>query len=155
MKYFLTFMINFIFLKILTKKAKKITFRPKFLFLVAKNVLINVHLNTDSLSECFIFTIKSPILLKDWYLMKMILKRANSSPFFTHETKGSNNYFSLIENNIMVYKIVKFEFKVTVHHSRWGKVPSCLSLMMVTRQVYLCLIQLHLSNLCKLYHSTV
>ena len=37
---------------------------------------------------------------------------------------GSHNSFTIIENK--VFKIAKFEFKVTVHNSLYGQnVPSC------------------------------
>ena len=47
-------------------------------------------------------------------------KSKNMLPFF-RKTTGSNNSFTLIENNLRFFKIAKFEFKVTVHYSLWAR----------------------------------
>ena len=49
--FLLSFLINFLFLKILTKKAKKITFWPKFHFFGAKNAKIFKNKKLSKKSE--------------------------------------------------------------------------------------------------------
>ena len=70
-------------------------------------------------------------LFKGRFLKKILIKEfiskskrkgdgfKNPSPFF-HETIGSDNYFTLIKNN-QVFKIAKFEFKVTVQYGLSAK----------------------------------
>ena len=53
---------------------------------------------------------KSPKLLKDRFLEKMQQKPV----VFFRKTIGSNNSFTVIENNF-IFLIAEFEFKVTVH----------------------------------------
>ena len=60
-------------------------------------------------------------LLKDRFLKNLLLKRAKTRCLFFVKTIGSNNSFTLIENNFRCFKIAKFEFKVTVHYSLWTK----------------------------------
>ena len=51
----------------------------------------------------------------------MLLKRAKLPSPFLRKTIGSNNSLILIEKKIQVFKIAKFEIKVTVHYSLWAK----------------------------------
>ena len=41
------------------------------------------------------------LILKDRFLKKMLLKRAKTRGLFFRKTMGSNNSFTLIENNFM------------------------------------------------------
>ena len=66
------------------------------------------------------FTIKLPFYLKDWFLKKMLFKQ-KAVALFPHKTTGSNNSFTLTENNFRFFEIAKFEFKVTVHYGLWVK----------------------------------
>ena len=62
---------------------------------------IDFQLNTHFSSKFCIFLPENhQTLLKDWFLKKMLLKRAkkNQSPFFC-KTVSSNNSFTLIENS--------------------------------------------------------
>ena len=43
-----------------------------------------------------------PALLKEWFLKKMLLKRTNTCRLFFYKIIGSNNSFTLIENNFML-----------------------------------------------------
>ena len=61
------------------------------------------------------FTIKSPSVTQRSVSQENAYKKSlNPSPFF-HKTIGSYNSFTLIEKQFQVLKILKFEFKVTVH----------------------------------------
>ena len=60
-------------------------------------------------------------LLKDRFLKKMLLIREKSVSFFFCKTIGSNNFFYCNWKLFQVFKIAKFEFKVTVHYSLWAK----------------------------------
>ena len=84
--------------------------------------LINFQLNIDFPSQFCIFyrKLNHLALLKDRFLKKMFLKRAKTRPPFFCKTIGSNNSFTLIENNFRFLR-AKFEFKVTVHYSIWEK----------------------------------
>ena len=58
-------------------------------------------------------------------------KKKKTSGFFVFvfvffKAKGSNNSFTLIENNFRKnFKSVNFKFKVTIHHGLWEKSSSC------------------------------
>ena len=43
-----------------------------------------------------------------------------------HIYKSSNDSFTVIESNFRLSKVVKFEFKVTVHYGLWAK---CIQLL--------------------------
>ena len=64
-------------------------------------------------------------------VFKSLLEEQNRSPFF-RKNIGSNNSFTLIENNFKFLKIAKFEFKLTVHYGLWGK---CNQLLPIKRVV--------------------
>ena len=85
--------------------------------------LINFHLNTDFASQFCVFPVKSPSVTQRSVSQKKnaFKKRKNQLPFFFRRTIGSNNSFTLLENNNSVFKIVKFEFMVTGHYSLWAK----------------------------------
>ena len=66
-----------------------------------------------------LFFVKSPSVNQRSIFQEKAFKK-NKNPslfFFVAKIIGSNNYFTLIENNFHVFKIAKFEFKVTVHFS--------------------------------------
>ena len=67
------------------------------------------------------FTVKSPIeLFKDRFLKKMLLKRAKTCRLcFTKLQAQIFSYSSW--KQFQVFKIAKFEFKVTVPYSLWAK----------------------------------
>ena len=72
------------------------------------------------------FTVKLPSVTKRLVFQENAFKKSNNLSaffffFFFHKTIGSNNSFIPIENNFQVFKIAKFEFKVTVHCGLWGK----------------------------------
>ena len=69
----------------------------------------------------FFFYCKNHLpLLKDWFLKKMFVKRArNHQLIFVKKLLAQ-----IILSNwkqFQVFKIVKFEFKVTVHYGLWAK----------------------------------
>ena len=74
-----------------------------------------------SLPNFAFFTIKSGGVTQRSVFKKMLLKRAKTCHLFYHKTIGSNNSFTLIENNFRFFKKAKFEFKVTVHYGLWLK----------------------------------
>ena len=59
-------------------------------------------------------------ILKDQFLKKILLKRAKTCPLFC-KTIGLNNFFYSNWTQFQVFKIAKFEFKVTVHYRLWVK----------------------------------
>ena len=61
--------------------------------------LIDFQLNTDFLPILRYYRKITIALLKDQFLKKMLLKRAKIGAFFYGRTIGSNNSFTLIENN--------------------------------------------------------
>ena len=74
-----------------------------------------------SLPSFAFFTVKSPSITQRSVSQEKCYKESkNLSPFF-RKTIGSNNSFTLMENNkFQVFKIAKFEFKVTVHYGLWA-----------------------------------
>ena len=48
-------------------------------------------------------------------------KSKNPSAFFPRKTIGSNNLFYSNWKQFQIFKMGKFEFKVTVHYSLWAK----------------------------------
>ena len=60
--------------------------------------LIDVQLNTDFPSQFCVFTAKSPSVTQRSISPENVLKRQKPVAFF-RKTTGSNNYFTLIENN--------------------------------------------------------
>ena len=63
--------------------------------------LFDFQLNTDFPSQfCFLFYRKITYRhSKNWFLKKMLIKRAKTRRLFFKKTIGSDNYFTLIENN--------------------------------------------------------
>ena len=74
---------------------------------------INTHFASQFLH---FFTVKSPSVTQRSVSQENAFKKSkNPSPLF-RKTIGSNNSFTLIENNFRFFKIAKFEFKVTIHY---------------------------------------
>ena len=73
---------------------------------------------------------KSPSFtqLKDQFLKKMLLKRANTRRLFFAKLKTPIIVYSNWKK-IQVFKIAKFEFKVTVQYGQWQNASSCDPLM--------------------------
>ena len=68
-----------------------------------------------------IFTPKSPSVTQRSVSQENAYKKSKNPSPFLRKTIGSNNSFTLIENDLRFLKIAKFEFKVTVHFSLWVK----------------------------------
>ena len=67
------------------------------------------------------FTIKSPGVTQDWFLKKKkVLKRAKPFRFLSQNYRLKLFLYSNWKQ-LHVFKIVKFEFKVTVHDGPWAK----------------------------------
>ena len=47
---------------------------------------------------------------------KMLLERPKPRAFYLQNTIGVNNCFTLLKINFQVFKMAKFEFKLTVHY---------------------------------------
>ena len=61
--------------------------------------LIDFQLNTDFPSQCCVFTVKSPSVTQRSVSQENAYKKSlNPSPFL-HKAIGSDNSFTLIENN--------------------------------------------------------
>ena len=71
------------------------------------------------------FTIKLPSVTQRSVSQEIALKKSETLLPFFHKIIVSNNSFALIENKFQVFKIAKFESKVTVYYGLWGKAPSC------------------------------
>ena len=69
------------------------------------------------------FIVKSPSITLRLVSQENAFKKSKNLSLFFSPAKliGSNNSFTLIENNFRFFKIAKFEFKVTVHHGVWAK----------------------------------
>ena len=89
--------------------------------------LINFQLNTDFLSQFCVFTVKSPsVTQRSVSQENAFKKRKHPVALFFRKTIGSNNSFNLIEKQFQVFKIAKFEFKVTRTSMAYGQnAPSC------------------------------
>ena len=67
--------------------------------------LIDFQLNTDFPSQlCGVLPQNHPALLKDWFLKKMLIKRAKTRRLVLRKTIGSNNSFTLLENNFRLLR---------------------------------------------------
>ena len=86
-------------------------------------------------------------LLKDRFLKKMLLKRAKIRRFF-RKTIGSNIFFFYSNwKQFQVFKLEKFEFKITV---RYGLFVKCTQL----RPVNVVIVPVHLdSSIFKRYYT--
>ena len=78
--------------------------------------------NTDFPSKfcVFNFPVKSPSITQRSGSQESAFKKSKNRRFFPSKTIGSNNSFTVIENNFRFLR-TKFEFKVTVHYSLWAK----------------------------------
>ena len=87
--------------------------------------LIDFQLNADFPSQFCGggVTVKSPSVTRRSVSQENALKRKkhqNPVTFFL-KTIGSNNFVYSNSKQFQVFKIAKFEFKVTVHYSLWAK----------------------------------
>ena len=82
---------------------------------------INFQLNTNYPSQfCFIFTVKSPSVTQRSVSQENALKRAKNSRLFSQNYMLKWFFYSNW-TQFQVFKIAKFEFKVTVHYSLCAK----------------------------------
>ena len=73
---------------------------------------------TDLPFKFSFFTVKSPALLKDWFLKITFLKKSkNPSPFLCKTIIRQYAQIILLHKLIFFFKIVKFKFKVTIYYS--------------------------------------
>ena len=66
--------------------------------------LINFQLNTDFLPIFAFFTVKSPSVTQRSVFQENAYKKSSNPSPFLHKTIGSDNYFTLIENNFRVLR---------------------------------------------------
>ena len=85
-----------------------------------------------------IFTVKSPSVTQRSVSQENAFKKSKNLLAFVHKTIGSNKSFTLDENNFRFFKIAKFEFKVTVHHSLWANCINVLVRFMRGSGAYTC-----------------
>ena len=72
-----------------------------------------------SLPNFAFFTVKSPSVTQRLVSQDNAFKKSKDPSAFVRKTLGSNNPFTPIENDLKVFKIAKFEFKVD--YSLWAK----------------------------------
>ena len=72
---------------------------------------IKMQISLPNFAFC---TLKSPDVTKKSVSQENAFKKSKKRRFFVCNTIGSNNSFTQIKNNFRFFKIVKFEFKVTV-----------------------------------------
>ena len=82
---------------------------------------IDFQLNTDFTSQlCVYFIEKSPNVTERSVSQENSLKRAKTRRLFSQNYR-LKYYLTLIEKQFQVFKIGKFEIKITVHYRTWAK----------------------------------